>query len=244
MKRVLVIPDLHLPFEHPKALQFCLDVQRKFETDSVVFIGDVADNHSTSRFVPDPDGYGPGHELEATFEKIQKWYEAFPQAKVCIGNHDERFRRKAMDAGLPARTQKNYNEIWGTPGWHWDEQHEIDGVKYIHGTGRSGMTAATRMAIDSRQSIVMGHTHTYAGIQWHTTNKDRIFGLNVGCLFDIATYAAAYGKHFPVRPDLGCGLVFGGTDGRFLPAPIGPGEPYHRDAVGLSYTKRQRSLKV
>jgi UDP-2,3-diacylglucosamine pyrophosphatase LpxH len=243
MSKVLVIPDLHFPFVHPKALQFAKDVQRKYNTDEVVFIGDVVDLHAVSRFSPDPDGFSPGEEFKAAYAEVQKWVKEFPKAKVCIGNHDERLFRRAYESGLPRRAMRPFEELWDTPGWNWADHHFIDNVKYVHGTGRSGMTAAIRMAVDNRCSLVMGHTHTYAGYHWHTTEKDRIFGLNVGCLLDPKAYAMAYGKHFPTRPDLGMGVVDEGQQPHFIAMPMSRGEPYHREASRLSWTKRQRSLK-
>lgn len=242
MSRVLVIPDLHAPFVHPKALQFVRDVERHYETNKTVFIGDLADNHSVSRFTPDPDGFSPGHELEQTQKALWDWHEAFPSALVCVGNHDERFYRKAFDCGLPRKTLKDYNDIFGTPSWIWDFDHEIDRVKYTHGTGRSGMTAALRLAIDNRQSTVIGHTHIFAGVQWHANDNSRIFGLNSGCLIDIYAYSMAYGRHFPILPNLGVGLVLNGQP-QFLAMPCLLGEPYHRDARRWSWTKRRRHLQ-
>lgn len=243
MSRVLVVPDLHFPFVHPKAFQFARDIQTEYETTEVVFIGDVVDLHAISRFTADPDGHGPGAEVQAAFEHVQKWYDVFPNAKVCIGNHDERLFRRAFESGLPRRAMREFAELWETPGWDWADHHFVDGVKYIHGTGRSGMTAAIRTAIDSRSSIVMGHTHTFAGVQWHTTEKDRIFGLNVGCMIDPRAYAMAYGRHLTVRPDLGIGVVIDGKRPQFIPMPISRGEPYNRHARRLSWTKRRRSIK-
>jgi hypothetical protein len=36
--RVLVIPDLHLPVSHHKALDFCVDIYNRYECDTVVFM--------------------------------------------------------------------------------------------------------------------------------------------------------------------------------------------------------------
>ena len=45
---ILIIGDLHAPFNLPNYLEFCLEQQKKFKCGTVVFIGDVIDNHYSS----------------------------------------------------------------------------------------------------------------------------------------------------------------------------------------------------
>jgi len=87
--KVLVINDIHLPFEVEDALEFCLAMKKKWRTNIVVFTGDVFDNHKSSYHESDPDGMSAGDELRLAIKKLKKWHKAFPRAKVCIGNHDK-----------------------------------------------------------------------------------------------------------------------------------------------------------
>jgi hypothetical protein len=66
----------------------------------------------------------------------------------------------------------------------------------------------------------MGHAHSFAGIQYSTSTKDRIFGLNSGCLIDIKAYAFAYGKAFSVRPVIGSSVIIDGLP-IFIPMHLG-----------------------
>lgn len=243
MTKVLTIPDLHEPFTHPKALQFVNDICDLYQPDQVVFIGDVVDGHAVGRFSTDPNGFSPGHEYDRAVEALSKWHDIYPNASVVIGNHDDRLYRRAFESGLPRQVIKEWNELWQTPTWNWGESFEFDGVKYIHGTGRSGMNAALRLAMDQRQSVVCGHTHVFAGVAFHCSDKDRIFGLNAGCLLDVKSYSMAYAKHMPHRPVLGLGLVTDGRHPMFVEMPCSEDEPYHRDKKGLSWTKRKRWWK-
>ena len=43
--RVLVIGDIHLPFERKDYLQFCKDTYKEYQCNRVVFIGDIIDSH-------------------------------------------------------------------------------------------------------------------------------------------------------------------------------------------------------
>ena len=56
--RVLVIGDIHLPFERKDYLQFCIDTYKEYQCNRVVFIGDIIDAHWSSFHTTDPDGLG------------------------------------------------------------------------------------------------------------------------------------------------------------------------------------------
>ena len=46
--------------------------------------------------------------------------------------------------------------------------------------------------------------------------------MNVGCGLDTTSYAASYGKHFPKKPTIGCGVVLDeGRIGIFIPMDLG-----------------------
>ena len=220
MSKVGIVGDLHQPFTHPGYLRFCQDVFESWGVDKVVIIGDVVDQHRLSFHDQDPSGHSAEMEAEKAYEGVQKWYVAFPKAMVCIGNHDERHYRVARKSGMPDRYIRTYADLWGTKTWDWKMSHEIDGVLYEHGTGSSGRDAAFLRAKDKRRSIVMGHVHTGLGVKWHTNENSRIFGLNVGCGIDCKSYAFAYGRPFPTRPTLGCGIVIDGTFAYAEPMPL------------------------
>lgn len=225
---VLAIGDLHEPFTHPLYLPFCQDLYEKYNCRKTVLIGDVVDQHAISFWDHDPNGYSAEDEARNAYPKVQQWNEAFPGALVCIGNHDERQYRVARKAGLPDRYMKSYAEVWRTKRWKWDFEHELDGVLYTHGTGVSGKDAAINLAIQRRKSTVIGHVHSFAGVKYHCNDDSRIFGINVGCGIDCDAYAFAYGKPFPIRPVLGCGIVRDGSHAIFEAMPCGRGERYHK----------------
>ena len=87
-RRILVIGDLHAPFVLEGYLEHCQEVYANYNCNQVIFIGDILDNHAFSYHEPDPDGLSPGSELIMAKKFVKKWYEAFPNADVCIGNHD------------------------------------------------------------------------------------------------------------------------------------------------------------
>lgn len=203
-KNVLVIGDLHLPFTLEGYLEHCIKVYKKYNCDTVVFIGDILDLHFTSYHETSTEGYGATQEHDLAVEMLRKWYKAFPKAYVTIGNHDALIYRKAMSAGISKRWIQNYSQVLGTPGWEWVTDVVIDDVLYTHGT-----TNAYTKAKQNLMSTVQGHLHSQAGIQFYVGAKSRIFGLQVGCGVDMKSYAMEYGRNFP-KPVISCGVVIEG----------------------------------
>lgn len=203
-RRILVVGDIHAPFELKEYLQFCKDTYNNFNCNQVIFIGDIVDNHASSFHISDPDGLGGGDELDLAIERIKDWAIAFPVADVMIGNHDRIIMRKAFDGQIPARWIKDYNEVLGT-NWNWVESIVYDNVLYEHGEGGQALTKAK----NNMMSSVCGHTHTEAYVKWLVGKNFKVFGMQVGCGVDSKTYAAAYAKNFK-KQAIGCGVVLGG----------------------------------
>lgn len=207
-KNTLVIGDLHLPFIHKDYLAHCQRVQEKYNCDEIVFIGDVFESHALGFWPHDPSGMSAGSELSQAIASAQPWYKAFPVAKICIGNHDERYFRQAFKAGIPTAYLRGYNEVFKCPdNWNWQHGHTMDNVLYAHGTGYTGKDAAMRVASESMMSAVIGHTHSWGGVQWIGTHNAAIFALNVGCGVDESAYPMRYAAHMRRKPVLGCGVV-------------------------------------
>jgi predicted phosphodiesterase len=206
---VLVISDTHLPFAHPGYLDFCLSVQKRVKCGTVVHIGDLVDNHALSmNYIPDPNGRSPADEIKEARQHLKNWYKAFPNVKLCLGNHDRRVDLKGKHVGLPDEVFRQFREIWELPnGWQDAYSWDIDGVRYTHGTGLRGERGHISAAQQSRQSTVIGHIHSVAAIQYLVSEKDRIFAMNVGSGVDRHSYAMAYGKDFTKKPVLSCGVV-------------------------------------
>jgi len=203
-RRILVIGDLHCPFELDGYLEFCVDTYERHLCNQVVFIGDIIDNHYSSYHETDPNGMGGAYELAQAIEHVEAWSEAFPEADVIIGNHDRIIMRKAFSSSVPKEWIKDYNEVLGTS-WNWVERIEYDGVQFVHGEGGTARTKAK----NDFQSTVQGHIHTQAYVEWMVGNNFNLVGMQVGCGIDRNSYAAGYAKHFK-KQAIGCGVVIGG----------------------------------
>jgi len=218
---VLVIGDPHEPFTKEGYLEFCREIQEKYDCGTVVHIGDAVDNHAVSYHEKDPEGMSAGDEFNLAIERMKRWYYTFPNVKVCIGNHDALPFRKAFSAGLPKTWLKTYQELLQSPStWEWDFVHQVNGVIYQHGTGLSGEMAAINAARENRQSTVIGHLHTVMNTRFLASYKDLIFGVTVGCGIDHEKYAFAYGKQNTRKPVVACCVVLDGKLPINIPMPI------------------------
>ena len=203
--RILVIGDLHEPFNLDGYLEHCKETYEIYNCNKVVFIGDVIDSHYSSYHETDPDGIGGGQELELAIEKLRKWYKIFPKADVTIGNHDRIIMRKAFSSSIPKKWLKDYKEVLEVPNWNFTDIVIYDNVQYIH--GEAG-TARTKAGADM-MSTVQGHLHTQAYTEWYVGQNFKIFAMQVGCGIDHDSYAMSYAKRGK-KPAIGCGVVIGG----------------------------------
>lgn len=219
--RVLVIPDMQIPFEHQDTIAFLKWAKKKYKPTLVVNVGDEVDMHALSNFEADPDGMSAGDELKASIKKLQEHYDLFPNVMVCTSNHTARPFRRAYKFGIPKAFLRSYADFLGAPsGWKWADHWEIDGVRYEHGEGQSGPLGARKAAERNMVPTVIGHLHSEAGIQYSANEKHLIYGFNVGCLIDRHAYAFAYGKHMNKKPILGVGIVDKGVP-MFVPMLLG-----------------------
>ena len=204
-RRILVIGDLHTPFDLDEYHQHCVDTYNKWNCNQVIFIGDVIDNHYSSYHETDADGMGGADELDLAIDRLKRYYKSFPVADVVIGNHDRMIMRKAQTSSIPTKWIKAYKDVLEVPKWNFTERVEYDQVQYIH--GEAG-TARTKSKADM-QSTVQGHLHTQAYCEYTVGRNFKIFGMQVGCGIDFSSYAMAYAKAGK-KPAVGCGVVIGG----------------------------------
>lgn len=205
---VLVLSDLHFPFNHKKAFDHCRKIRDKYDCRVIIDIGDMFDLHAINYHEKIPDYSFVGKELDDAYLEVSKWKKEFPEVYHVYGNHSSLVSRKANTAGLSKRMIKSLNEIFDLPDtWYWADEWEKDDVRYFHGLGKSGKYAYLDWARDNMQSSVSGHTHLSAGIGWIACSYKLIFGLGVGCLIDHKSYAMEYNKFLPHKPILGCGVV-------------------------------------
>jgi len=197
---VLIISDLHIPFNHELALKHCKDIYKKYHCNKVIFIGDVIDNSATSRYDVNPEGYAPKEELEVAIKSLKPWYKTFPNAIVTTGNHCERLYKKLKKASITNKWLRDFNEVLEVPNWKFVNEITMDGVTYFHGEGCS---STAQSLYQSKNSIVFGHFHSRFELIYNN-NK---FGMCVGWLGNKEAYPFDYAKTSIKKGILGCAVV-------------------------------------
>ena len=220
--RVLVFPDLHIPWHHRGALEFLKNTYKKHKCDTIVCLGDEVDFHNISFHRSNPNLCSASEELEKSLVYLKEFYKAFPKVKVCTSNHTSLPFRRALDCGLPSQLMRSYREFLKAPkGWEWRDEWMIDGVSYIHGEALGSSLSALKNAVVKRRiNTVFGHLHSEAGLYFSATNHNINFAMNCGCLVDAKAIAFEYAKAYALKPVLACGVVLDGVPS-LIPMPMG-----------------------
>lgn len=217
---VLIVSDLHCPYVHPDAADFLRDTAKEFKPTKIIFSGDEWDWHSLSFHDKEPELYCPGREYDAALKTIQPFYKLFPKADVCISNHTARYHRVAHKAGIPSRLLLDYKQLLQAPkGWSWSQRIIVDNVCYEHGEMVSGRNGAWKAMMENKMSTVIGHLHSFGGVQYSASPFNQTFAMNVGCLIDVDSLAFAYGSKYRNKATLGCGIVIEGQSAHFIKMP-------------------------
>lgn len=209
---ILVIPDLHCPYHHPKALQFLRKVRDQYQPTLVICLGDELDYHALSFHDSDPNLNASGRELSEGRKYMNQLHDLFPQLQICHSNHGSLVYRRAKAHGIPVEMIRTYREIIFPNGrgrqWSWHHRiHHIlpDGSPIIFRHQAAGQIL--NCAAHEHASLVIGHHHGRFAIQYAAGEKSRFFAVNSGCLIDKNSLAFAYGQENRYQAVLGCCVI-------------------------------------
>lgn len=211
-RNLLIIPDMHFPYQHPDAVWFLRAIEEKYRFDRVVCTGDEIDSHAMSFHDHDADLPSAGHELEAAIRGLEPLYKLFPKMDIAESNHGSLFVRKAKHHGFPINVLKPYSEILrAPPGWNWRFEIKVqlsNGKNVlIHHAYSSNVLNASR---HRGMSCIFGHHHAQQSIQYWKNYDDWFFAAFAGSLVDETSLAMAYGRNVVHRPLLGAMRVSDG----------------------------------
>lgn len=214
MDNYAIISDIHIPFEHQGALDFCIRVKKEFKIpdENVLFTGDEVDNYYGSLYDKDPEAtHTANQEIEDAKKTLRQWYKAFPIARLATSNHGLRWYKKFFKSQIPSQLLRDYAEIIHAPStWKWADKWKIN-TKHpftlSHGSGYSGKDGARNCAINNGSSVVIGHLHSHAGVSHIKTSGLDMWAMNVGCLIDVESFAFQYSKEDKFKATLGIGVV-------------------------------------
>lgn len=212
-RRILFIADSHLPYEHEDYLGFVCSIRDKYDCTEFYHVGDLIDNHAISMHEHDPNLSSPEDEYQETKRHLEDWYKEFPVLSIAFGNHDNLNKRQAKKAGIPSRYIKSLLDAYEAPeGWTMAHEFWLDDyTKVIHGTGYNGKYPHANASQAMMCNVIMGHTHSVAGVHYTASERALIWGMAVGCGIDREKRAFDYAKTFPRKPILSCGVLVDGV---------------------------------
>ena len=210
--RILILSDIHAPYNHPDTVAFLAAVKEKYKPTRVLCVGDEVDKHAMSFHTSDPDLMSAGDELEAAIKVLKQIYKLFPEVDVVDSNHGSMHYRKGKHHGIPRKYLRDYNEILEAPkGWKWHHTLIVNlpnkqELFMCHGMKKNGIKLAESMGMN----VVQGHYHSDFNINYTSSPSQLIWSMMVGCLIDDHSLAFHYNKVTPSRPIIGVGVVING----------------------------------
>ena len=216
-KTILVVSDMHLPYQHKDSIKFLKEIKKEFKPDTTISIGDLLDQHALSFHDSSPELYSAGHELDKAKEYVKELESVFPKLIEVDSNHSSMIYRRALKHGLPRAYLKDYGDFLETKKWKWVDDLTLtmsNGQRcfFTHGRSADILKVSQTMGM----SAVQGHYHTKFVISWWANPDNLFFGMNVGCLIDQKSMAFNYAKNFRTRFIIGCGIIIDGIP-RLLP---------------------------
>lgn len=207
--RILVISDMHIPYNHPDVLDFLQYLKDKYRPTRVICLGDELDKHALSYHDSDPDLPSAGDELRKSLPTIQRLFKMFPVMDIIESNHGSLVWRKAKTHGIPKHYIKSYNDVLGVDGgWKWSFDLTItlpNGQKcYIH----HGKTSdVIKLSQQMGMNAIQGHYHEAFRIDYWGNPNGLFWGMQCGCLIDDDALAFSYNNVNIKRPVIGTGLI-------------------------------------
>jgi|TARA_R110000822_G_scaffold105136_3_gene232555 hypothetical protein len=123
----LLVPDLHLPYQHPEAFDFLAALHEYYQFKRILNVGDVFDHHRPSFHESETDALNPEDEFYMAKADASYLQEMFPEMIITIGNHDAIPVRQAKTIGLPMAMLCDTNKIYDLKAtWKWVDQLWFD----------------------------------------------------------------------------------------------------------------------
>lgn len=207
---ILVISDLHAPYQHVDALEFLKAIKAKYRPTRIVCLGDEVNMGAMSFHTSDPDLDAAGTELSKARAVMKELHSIFPKMQLMHSNHGSMLYRRGKENGIPKFMLKSYNDVLGIPegDWEWVEDLtlKLPNGNYCHFHHSRGANAL-KVAQSLGMSYVSGHHHSQFNISYYGTPFGLHFAGIFGCLIDDSSLSFAYNKLSSTRPVIGTGII-------------------------------------
>jgi predicted phosphodiesterase len=192
--KILIISDLHFPYQDNKAIELALKYGEKNKMDCILINGDLFDFATISRHEKDWRHRSLVDEIDAVKEFFEYLQHRFPNVKIVFkeGNHDERFDKwlfhKSPEffnvSGLTLKdvlklTEKGIDYVCDRL------PVKIGKLLVLHGhelNGGGGVNPARATFTKTIANVVIGHCHRSSENFEPTFQGESITTTSTGCL--------------------------------------------------------------
>ena len=189
LERLLVVPDVHCPFEDKRAWKLMLKAARQFKPQIIVCLGDLADFYSVSSHSKDPSRV---HQLRDELKEVRRLRRDLDRLgasrRIFLeGNHEHRLRRYLEDKAPELFGMFDTQSLLQLGDWEfvpYRESAKVGKVWFTHDVGGSGKHTTARALETFQHSVSLGHHHQMQYVvQGDATGKHQV-GAQFGWLGD------------------------------------------------------------
>jgi len=211
-KRILIISDLHIPYQRKDSFAFLKEIKKEFKPDTIINIGDEIDCHALSFHDSNPDLPSAGHELSLAKEYIKELEGMFPEMTLLDSNHSSLIYRKGIKHGIPRGFLRDYNDFLNVKKWNWVNDLTITLPNKQRCFFTHGISAdVARVSQIQGMCTVQGHFHSKFKIEYWANSDALMWGMQVGCMIEQTNMAFHYAKNFKTKFIMGCGMIIDST---------------------------------
>lgn len=166
VEKVLICPDVHVPYHDKKAFDLFLKVGKLLKPDHCILLGDFADFYAVSSHDKDPN-----RALKLDFE-IEETKKALAQIKALkaknnvfiAGNHSDRLERYLKKTAPELYNLLSLEKVFDLKknGWEYvpyKHSYKLGKINFTHDVGVAGRFAHYKALDAFQHSVVIGHTH-------------------------------------------------------------------------------------
>jgi predicted MPP superfamily phosphohydrolase len=210
--KIVVVGDMHCPFENKPVLKKIYKIIEKEQPDAVVQIGDLYDLYQFSRY-PKRLNMTPEDEVKAGRKAAEKFWNQVQKAAPLadcfqlIGNHDIRpyktLLNKAPELEMFVASYKDLFEFEGVKTMDSSKSMlELGDATYHHGY----RTGIGYHMVANLCNMVVGHSHL-GGVVYRNFGERVLWELNVGHAADTKAFVFDYGEQTFKNWTSGVGIV-------------------------------------
>jgi predicted phosphodiesterase len=197
---ILILSDLHIPYQENAAIQAALDYGKKNRINTIFINGDLFDFHAISKYDKDPRKRSFVQEIETGLIFLTNLRKSFSKASIYVhwGNHDIRYE-SFLKIKCPELFGDEYYELSNRLGFARLRITEI-GDKQITKAGKlnifhghtifrgsySPESPSRKIYMKTKMSSVCGHTHKISETTETNLDGSIVTCWSTGCLCELS----------------------------------------------------------